>query len=136
MVARPEDWFRQAERDLAHAQRSLQLGDFEWSCFASQQAAEKAVNAVYQRHGAEARGPSVAGLLAALGNVLPEAEQRLITESLLDWARELDRHYIPARYPDAHPQGAPYESYTRAEAERATGCAEVLLRFCRDLLAR
>ena len=46
----------------------------------------------------------------------PEAA---VTPDLIDAARELDRHYIPARYPNAHPQGAPYEFYARADAERA-----------------
>ena len=33
------DWFRQAEADLRHAHNSKEDGDYEWSCFASQQAA-------------------------------------------------------------------------------------------------
>jgi len=33
-------------------------------------------------------------------------------------AKELDKAYIPTRYPNVHPEGAPCELYTRAEAER------------------
>jgi HEPN domain-containing protein len=39
---------------------------YEWAAFAAQQGAEKAVKAVYQRLGGEARGHSVTQLLAAL----------------------------------------------------------------------
>ena len=45
MGNRYADWFRQAEADLRHARNSVEDGDFEWSCFAAQQAAEKAPKA-------------------------------------------------------------------------------------------
>ena len=45
MSNRAPDWLRQAQADLEHAQASLEDKDFEWSCFAAQQAAEKAINA-------------------------------------------------------------------------------------------
>lgn len=136
MAARPDDWFRQSERDLAHARRALEAGDFEWACFACQQAAEKAVKAVYQQMGAEARGHSVTGLLRVLPQVLPPARAGVVTPAALDRARGLDRHSIPARYPDAHPEGAPFEFYTREEAARAVDHADHLIRLCAGLLAR
>jgi HEPN domain-containing protein len=45
-------------------------------------------------------------------------------------ARELDKAYIPTRYPNALPEGAPFESYTLEEAERLISYAEQILRFC------
>ncbi len=42
MGNRYADWLRQAEADLRHARNSLENGDYEWSCFATHQAAEKA----------------------------------------------------------------------------------------------
>ncbi len=50
MGNRYADWFRQAEADLAHARNALAAGDYEWSCFAAQQAAEKATKAVFLHH--------------------------------------------------------------------------------------
>lgn len=129
MASRPEDWFDQAEHDLAHARHSLAAADFEWACFAAQQATEKAAKAAHQSHAADAWGHSVTDLLLALGEDAPE-------EEILDLARELDKHYIPSRYPNAHPQGAPHAYYTRAEAARAIEYAETILRFCHRLLAR
>lgn len=136
MVARPQDWFRQGEHDLAHARHALEAGDHEWACFACHQAAEKAVKAVYQHVGAEAWGHAVSALLEQLAQVLPREQVAAVSPALVDLARELDKHYIPTRYPNAHPQGAPFEYYTRAEAERAITHAEELFRVCTDLLAR
>ena len=47
MGNRYKDWFRQAEADLRHARNALEDGGYEWSCFASHQAAEKALKAVF-----------------------------------------------------------------------------------------
>jgi len=35
-----------------------------------------------------------------------------VTEELKDAALELDKAYIPTRYPDAHPTGSPRDRYT------------------------
>jgi HEPN domain-containing protein len=52
MPERSGDWMAQAERDLEQAEWSLKGGFYEWVCFTCQQAAEKAVKAVFQaRHG-------------------------------------------------------------------------------------
>lgn len=47
MPARYQDWMRQAQRDLNHAKRSLESGNYEWTCFSAQQRAEKAVRALF-----------------------------------------------------------------------------------------
>jgi HEPN domain-containing protein len=122
-------WLRQAQRDLEHAGRSLEEGDYEWACFAAQQSAEKAVKAVFVQANAIAWGHSVSGLLQRL------PAPWLATPELIDAARELDRHYIPARYPNAHPEGAPYEYYTRDAAARAVGHTRDILAFCEGVLA-
>ncbi len=130
MPARHEDWFSQAERDLQHARHALEAGYYEWACFASQQAAEKAVKALFQRLGAEARGHSVLGLLESLPSDLAVSGQ------MRDLARALDRHYIGTRYPNAHPEGAPHRYYTREDADVAIRAAEDILRFCAGHFSR
>jgi HEPN domain-containing protein len=122
-------WLRQAQRDLEHAARSLEDGDYEWACFAAQQSAEKAVKAVFIRANVIAWGHSVSALLQRLPAPWVASPQ------LIDAARELDRHYIPARYPNAHPEGAPYEYYTRDAAARAVGHTRDILAFCEGVLA-
>ena len=130
MPARYEDWLRQAKRDLQHAKNSLKDGDYEWSCFAAQQAAEKAAKALYQKIGAEAWGHSVTALLS---NLPPQVNPQ---KSLIDEAKELDKHYIPSRYPNSHPSGAPFDYYTKREAREAIKHAEAIISFCEDNILR
>ncbi len=127
-MERSADWMRQAVRDLAHARNDLASAFYEWACFSAQQAAEKAAKAVLQSEGVEAWGHSVADLLEEI------ARSRAIRAELLDLARELDKAYIPARYPNAHPSGSPATLYTRGEAERMVGHAEQIIEFCQGLL--
>jgi HEPN domain-containing protein len=105
-------------------------GFYNWACFSAQQAAEKAIKAVFQGMGAEAWGHSVADLLKEL------AKRHPLSEELLDAALELDKAYIPTRYPNAHPSGSPRSRYTREEARRLIEYAEGILKFCSDLLSQ
>lgn len=130
MVERSRDWLDQAEGDLEHARSDLRSGFYEWACFSAQQSAEKAVKAVFQKLGAEAWGHSVYDLLTAL------REKLNVEESLLEYALELDKAYIPTRYPNAHPSLSLRRRYTKNEAERLIGYAEVILNFCKDLLSK
>ncbi len=41
----------QAVGDLEHARSDRERGFYEWACFSAQQAAEKAVKAVFRRQG-------------------------------------------------------------------------------------
>jgi HEPN domain-containing protein len=100
MASRAEDWVRQARRDLAHAGNALADGTFEWAAFAAQQGAEKAVKAVFQHLGGEARGHSVSQLLGAL----PEAVRP--PRDLIEAAKELDKHYIRTALSELVPGGS------------------------------
>lgn len=126
---RSKDWLKQASRDLASAEAMLAGGFFEWACFASQQAAEKAVKAVFQKLGGTAWGHSVYELLRLL------SQKVAVGEELFDCARALDRFYIPARYPNGFDAGSPYEYFTRGDAESAILCARGIVSFCESLLA-
>ena len=53
---------------------------------------------------------------------------------LMNSARELDRHYVPSRYPNALPSGTPHEAYDEPTARRAIACAEEVLAFARQFL--
>ncbi len=129
MSDRHVDWLRQAKRDLAHARRAAEDRDYEWSCFAAQQGAEKALKAVYQRLGALAWGHSVTNLLTSL------PEPHCPAEKLVEYAKALDKHYIPTRYPNGFEQGAPMDYYTQPEAERGIHDAQAIINFCEDILA-
>ena len=128
MAERSRDWFRQAGHDLDKAKLDRQWRYYEWACFTAHQAAEKAIKAVYYvRHG-EARGHGVRELLTSLG--LP------IDEALLKQAASLDRFYIPTRYPNGLPAGAPHDYFSEEDAVQAIEAAEVMLAWCQSYLPR
>lgn len=129
-MERSKDWLDEAEGDLEHAQNDLQGGFYNWACFSAQQSAEKALKAVFQRMGAEAWGHSVADLLKEL------SLKHKVPEGLLDGALELDKAYIPTRYPNAHPSGSPRTRYTKEEARRLIDYAERIVKFCSNLLSK
>ena len=123
---RAGDWLKQAKRDLEHARRSRELGDYEWACFAAQQAAEKALKAMHLARGREVWGHSVLKLVEALPDV---------PSTLVEHAKQLDKHYVPPRYPNSYPEGAPADFYTQKDAEEAIRAAEEVVRYCEGHLA-
>lgn len=96
---------------------------FHWACFAAQQAAEKAMKALYQHHNAEGWGHVLDRLIEGL---LPD-EPRLA--EFRDKAKALDKLYIPTRYPSGLESGAPADSYTADEAARAIDHAKDIIGF-------
>jgi HEPN domain-containing protein len=129
-MERSKDWMDQAEGDLEHAKSDKEHGYHNWACFSAQQSAGKALKAVFQKLGAEAWGHSVADLLKEL------SKKYNISEELEEGALELDKAYIPTRYPNALPSGSPRNRYTKQEARRLIQHAEKILKFCSDLLSK
>jgi HEPN domain-containing protein len=129
MPERSEDWMKQAVRDLKAAEEMARSRSFEWSCFAAQQAAEKAVKAVFQKLNAAAWGHSVLDLMKVL------SKKTAVNEDLLNCARTLDRYYLPTRYPNSFESGSPYEYFTEKDAEDALVYSRRIIEFCKGLLA-
>jgi HEPN domain-containing protein len=129
MVSRAQDWFKQAVRDLEQAEDSRQAGRHEWACFAAQQAAEKAVKALHLHHGQEFWGHVVARSLQELPTSVA------VPGDLVEKAKVLDNFYIPARYPNSHPAGAPFEHYGPLQSEVAVSYARAILDFVRLQMA-
>jgi HEPN domain-containing protein len=127
MANRYKDWFTQAQRDLEQARSSQRENRHEWACFAAQQAAEKAVKALHLFSGQEAWGHVVARLLAELPVPVPQ--------ELIDLARVLDNHYIPTRYANSHPEGAPFEHYGGLQSTEAIRYARKIIEFVRAQMA-
>lgn len=126
---RSRDWPAQAVRDLEQAEDSRAAGRHEWACFAAHQAAEKAVKALHLAHGQEAWGHVVATLLEELPAGVG------VPEGLTDRARVLDNFYIPSRYPNGHPAGAPFEHYGGIQSEDALNHARAIVAFTRTQVA-
>jgi HEPN domain-containing protein len=127
MPNRAVDWFRQAERDLKQAVASSRDDLHEWACFAAQQAAEKAVKALHLAKGQEAWGHVVARLLTQLPVAVPP--------DLIEKARVLDNYYVPTRYANGHPEGAPFQHYGALQSGGAIDYAREILDFVRPQMA-
>ncbi|KYO66886.1 HEPN domain-containing protein [Thermovenabulum gondwanense] len=130
MPNRAKDWYKQALKDLEHAKFSRENKDHEWACFAAHQAAEKALKALHLHLGQEAWGHVLSRLLKDLPESIP------VSEELIAKAKVLDNFYIPARYPDSHPEGAPFEHYSFLQSEEAVKYAGEILEFVRTQMAR
>jgi HEPN domain-containing protein len=120
---------KQARRDLDQAVDSQGAGRHEWACFAAQQAAEKAVKALHLHCGQEAWGHSVARLIREL------PKQAKAPDELEEKAKVLDNFYVPTRYANGHPEGAPYEHYGKLQSTEAITYAREILEFCRVQMA-
>ena len=129
MPNRARDWLNQATRDLEQAEDSRRAGRHEWACFAAQQAAEKAVKALHLHLGQEAWGHVVARLLQELPDTIR------VPGELVEKGRVLDSFYIPPRYPNSHPEGAPFEHYGPLQSEEAIRYAHEILELTRSQMA-
>ena len=129
MPDRSRDWLNQALRDLEQAHDSAGAGRHEWACFAAHQAAEKAVKALHLHLRQEAWGHVVARLLRELP---PEVA---LPDDMVDKAHVLDGFYVPTRYPNGHPEGAPFQHYGRLQSEEALRYAGEIVAFARAQMA-
>lgn len=117
--SRYRDWLDEALDDLSVAEILFREGKYSKVCFFAQQAAEKALRAlIIYRHKRYVDIHSISELLR-----IAKAPQELIEKG-----DTLDRHYIPSRYPNAWPYGAPYKHYKKSDAEEA-------LRICREVIS-
>lgn len=114
------DWFLQAENDLDWGRHSLDSGYFSQSCFISQQVAEKALKSLCFFKGFDT---------IKTHSVRKIAKELEINGEIETIAKQLDLYYIPTRYPDSLPEGAPFESFTFEQAKSALDMAEVILNF-------
>lgn len=131
MQGNPELWMRQAELDYEAARGNAKVGRYEWACFCCQQSGEKALKAVLYSRGrtSAVQTHSVRDLTRSCRRVDP------IFKELEEVAKELDRHYLPSRYPDAlNAAVAPGDVYSAADFDRCTQCLESILTACRSLL--
>ena len=79
--------------------------------------------------GQEAWGHVVRSLLEELPDTVP------VPEELFDRARVLDAFYIPTRYPNGHPAGAPADHYGKLQSRDAIGHASAIIEFVRARVA-
>jgi HEPN domain-containing protein len=123
-------WLRTAEQDLASARVLAQAGQHANACFLAQQAAEKSVKALLYSRGESPRGHSIQNLIdddALRGEFEPQDEW-------LRRAAELDRLYIPTRYPNGLPDLTPGETFFAQDAQLAIEMATAFIQAAHDRL--
>jgi HEPN domain-containing protein len=122
-TAPPRIWFEQAEADLRAAALSASGGAYEWACFQSQQAGEKALKALLYGRG--------------VTSITTHSLRRLIRECEVfderfrafgEAARFLDQHYIPTRFPTALDEELPpTRYYEKRDADACLQSARLIL---------
>lgn len=120
-------WIEEAIWALDTAKILHREARYNAAAFYAQQAAELAAKALLYYVNEAPWGHSIRILLERYF----ERMNTEFIEELLEAARDLDRHYIPARYPNAHPDGTPHEAYDEATSSRAIEAAEKIISFVR-----
>lgn len=116
------NWFKQAEADLRSARNCRAAGDYYMSVFASQQAAEKALESLSMLKLKEyPKGHSIIYL----------AQRLEVPVSMLSGIRDLNPEYLSTRYPDMT-AGVPAELYDDTIAERHFKTAQEVLEWVRE----
>jgi len=57
-----------------------------------------------------------------------------VPKEILNCIIELDRHYIPSRYPDVFSEGAPMDYYSRDDGLRCISCAEKIVEWVNRII--
>jgi len=124
-------WLRQAEEDLESARDSSKAEHYEWACFQSQQAAEKALKAFLHSKGFRAiLTHSIRDL------ILDCSKYEEDFRSLLSQGKVLDAYYIPTRYPNALVGNEiPARYYSQEDATQCINYAELILKTVKEFMS-
>ena len=118
-------WLKTGEDDLEAAVVLRKNGKFPQACFYAQQAAEKALKAIWYYRDADPWGHSIRKLIEDLESVDLDVFKQL--KGLLKAGTVLDRFYIPTRYPDALPGMLPEGMPGQRDAREALDVARQAL---------
>ncbi|MFZ5471424.1 MAG: HEPN domain-containing protein [Myxococcota bacterium] len=124
---RAHHWLVQAKSDLLFAKSALREGFYAQCCFICQQAVEKALKSALLSRGA---------LVVLTHSLKKLCELLRLNGRLEEAATRLDQYYLSGRYPDALPDGAPCEVFTRAQAEEAVRFATQLIQAAKKKIAK
>lgn len=127
-----ERWREAADVARRGAEVQAHAALHNWACFLAEQAAQLAVKALLHGIGAGAWGHD----LVQLAEAIPAAGGDAMPTATTAAARRLSRHYIPARYPDAHPSGSPGTHYGSEDSDQALADLNAVLAFVDDLWAK
>ncbi len=122
--AEAQRWYHQAVFDLRAVAWNIQGKFYNTACFLAQQAAEKALKSLLYYSGARKKALLTHSVVTMIQAITPQVPE---LANALEEARQLDLHYIPARYPNGLPDGIPHSFYGEATATQALQAAEKIL---------
>jgi HEPN domain-containing protein len=123
-------WFRQAVYDLEAAKWNREGGYHENACFLAQQAVEKALKSVLYSTGKRKI------LTHSTFSLAKEcAEHFNEFKGVSDSCADLDKHYIPARYPNGLPDNIPHDIYTVKDADESISQADKIITLIKNTLS-
>jgi len=122
-----ENWWHQAQIDLDSAQTTLRSGLFYVCAFLCEQAAQKALKALYMSR--KRALPPRTHNLVDVGKLVGA------DESLLVDLRHLSPHFILTRYPDAA-GGVPADLYDETRGDESITRAKRVIDWVRDRLEK
>ncbi len=113
-------WWDAGSDALAAARVQADAGFHQWASFLAEQSAQLVVKGLLHGIGESAWGHD----LVELGQAWAAALEETLDANVLAGLQRLSRHYIPARYPDAHPAGSPGAHYGPTDSAQAIIDAE------------
>ena len=126
-----ERWLNEALYDLETAKILHREKRWNAACFYSQQAAEKAAKALLYFINQSPWGHSIVKLLERFSDSTGEDLSKLYPKAM-----ELDRLYMPSRYPNMIPEKTPHEVFDKTVSERAVKYAEEIIEFARQRIKK
>jgi len=94
--------------------------------FSGAAGSRKSLESLIISKGSESRIHSIKFLLSNL------QENIKVSDQIQNAARELDKHYIPTRYPDSFSTGIPKDFFTQDDARMAIINAKKIIEFSKD----
>ncbi len=122
-------WLDQAKSDLEAAKWNSEGNFYAHACFLSQQAAEKALKAYLYSIG---KRKIITHSTFTLAREC--AQENDAFNSILSICAELDKHYIPSRYPNGLPNSTPSEVYLKEDAQTCINKSQKILDFISKLV--
>jgi len=124
-MRRTADWMEQAKGEFKAAKDLFKTSNYAWCCFACQQAAEKALKAITEHFGYPTAGHNLIALIEEVSKFIQ------VPNEIKTACRILNRYYIPTRYPNAFPSGAPVRMFNEDDANEALQHSEKVINLAR-----
>ena len=118
-----KNWLSEANWDLETSEILKNQKRYNSCAFFAHQAVEKLLKSALLFNNESPWGHSTRELLIRLDEI-----NELDLSLLIHNASELDLHYIPSRYPNAHPNSAPHEVYDEIIAQKAIENAKTIFK--------